>query len=783
MKASLRISVLSLIAAAALAACAARQGASLLPAPSTHALAGTRQVLPFVRPVDAGRRPAAARVSAVLLMRYNHQGELDRFIAGLVGATDARYLTRDEFVRRFALTSAQQQHAIDVLRANGFTVDRTFANRTTIDVSAPTATFERFFATEVHDFNQGKYGPRYANITPIRIPKELNAYVSAVTASSVVVRHPDSILVASPPTAAPAGHSEAPDAAANVIKNPGFETGKLKPSWTTCASNPGAAPNASIEKLHPHGGKFDAYAGTFQNQREPQALMAVCQTLTLPNSAKLTFFTWGVSNDKKRVYQFAGIYDPSTGKPIKQVWRSNSNDKKWQSRSANLSAYAGKKVALLFGVYGNAKHKGKVIGLFVDDVTLTGIKPTPEPATVPCPTPNATPTPSFANNDGWGPQSIQDGFCMPVNYGYSGTGQTAAIVIDKEVNPSDLSAWLAAFNITRTGAPVVYSRIDGAPPTTDDEGEATLDLETIAGLAPGANIVVYVTGDLADMHIEDAYQAALTDVNHPGVVNSSFGGCEEGSTAGGFDATSNALAQQGAAEGVTFAASSGDQGSDCYYDGTKWPFGVQGPASDPYFVSVGGTQSTVPYFTSYDICSSGSAVPAKITNPVAWSDCVGAGGGGISKQWAMPSYQSGLGATTKRNVPDIALPAVEDAICFSGGSGGGCIDLYGVYEGFGMIWGTSWSSPIYVAMQTEINQACGSHQWGISTVYNALKKNSYRHFIDVTGGNNQWLSPNGGAQFYAAGIGFDQTSGIGIPMGMQLATDRCNKPAIVRHGK
>lgn len=783
MSVSFRIAVLSVITVVALAACAARQSTSLLPQPSIHAVPGARPVLPFVRPVDLGRRAAASRISAVLLLRYNRQAELDRFVAGLDGAPSPQYLTREEFAQRYAPTQAQQQRAIDILRGHGFTIDRTFPNRTTLDVSASTQAFERFFATEIHDYNQGKYGVRYANVTPIRIPDEIKTYVSAVTARSVVVRHPDSIIVDTSPNQAPVTQIEAPDAAANLVKNPGFETGKLKPSWTTCATNPGAAPNASIEKQHPHGGKFDAYAGTFQNQREPQGLMTVCQVVTLPNSAKLKFFTWGVSNDKKHVYQFGGIYDASTLKPIKQFWKANTNDKKWQARSADLSAYAGDKVYLAFGVFGLSKHKGKVIGLYVDDISLTGIPTTPEPATLPCPTPstNPTPSPSFASNDGWGPQSVQAGFCMPVNYGYDGTGQTAGIVIDKEVSSTDLDTYLSAFGITHNGS-IGYTLIDGAPAATDDEGEATLDLETIASLAPGANVVVYITGDLADMHIEDAYQTALntSPSTRPGVVNSSFGGCEDGGGAGGFDATTNSLAQQGAAEGMTFSASSGDQGSNCYYDGSKWPFGVQGPASGPYFVAVGGTQSTVPYYTSYDICSSGSAVPAKIYNPVVWSDCVGAGGGGISTQWPLPSYQSGLGKSTMRNVPDIALPAAEDSICFSGGSGGGCATIGGVTLGFGMIWGTSWSSPIYVAMQTEINQACGGPQWGISTVYDALKANSYRHFIDVTGGKNQWLSPYGSSQFYSATTGFDQVSGIGMPMGMFLATDRCHKAPLVR---
>ncbi|HZY97977.1 MAG TPA: protease pro-enzyme activation domain-containing protein [Candidatus Baltobacteraceae bacterium] len=776
---SFRISVLSLVATIVLAACGGRQATQLLPQAANHghpAAQRGRQAIPFVRPVDLGRRAASGRVSAVVLLRYNHQAELDRLVANLVGVPNPHYLTRGEFAGRFAPTPGQQQRAIDVLRANGFAIDKTFPNRTTLDVSATTSNFERFFATEIHDFDQGTYGPRYANVTPIRIPRELNGYVAAVTARNVVLRHPDLIVVKSPPNATPQRPDETPDTAANFVKNPGFEAGKLPPWSGTLCRTKSTSPPASIQKLHPHSGTFDAYAGTYTNQKEPQALDAVCQVVTLPHAAKVKFFTWGVSNDSKGVYQFAGIYDATTGKPIKQFYKGNVNSKKWAAHSADLSAYAGDKVYLAFGVYGVAKHKGKVIGLFVDDVTLTGV---PLPATLPCPTPstNPTPTPNYAPNDGWGPQSVENGFCMPVNYGYDGTGETAGIVIDSEVSSGDLASYLAQFKIDRTGS-LNYVLIDGAAAANDTEGEATLDIETLASLAPGANIIVYVTGDLSDVHIEDAYQSALTDTHRVGVVNSSFGGCEDGGGAGGFDATSNAIAQQGAAEGMTFAASSGDQGADCYNGQPKFPFGTQGPASGPYFVAVGGTQSTVPWAAAVgDYCA--YDVPGKITNPTVWNDCVGAAGGGVSRQWPLPSYQNGLTSATMRSVPDIALPAAFDGFCFNGPC-----DYPVSALTFSMVWGTSWSSPIYVAMQTEINQACGSPQWGIATIYNGFKAQSYHHFIDVTNGNNQWdTSSAGSTKYYAAAQGFDEVSGIGVPMGMVLATDRCNKPALSRRSR
>ncbi len=47
-------------------------------------------------------------------------------------------------------------------------------------------------------------------------------------------------------------------------------------------------------------------------------------------------------------------------------------------------------------------------------------------------------------------------------------------------------------------------------------------MQTIAGLAPGANIIVYHIGSLGDQQIEDAYNKVLTD-GKASAVNSSFG--------------------------------------------------------------------------------------------------------------------------------------------------------------------------------------------------------------------------------------------------------------------
>ncbi|MBV8154836.1 MAG: hypothetical protein JOY98_10465 [Candidatus Eremiobacteraeota bacterium] len=749
-----------------LAACASRSGAPFVPSNPT---ANVHRVLPFVRPVDVGRRAPHARVSAVVLLRYNHAAELERFVDGLARRPHPRYLTPSQFVDRYAPTAAQQQRVVDVLQAHGFSIDKTYANRTILDVSGPSVAFERYFSTEMHDYQQGRYGRRYANVRPMHIPGELAAEVVTVDASSVVRMHADLAMLqpnaAQPelPAIAPPARSvdEEPSVAGNVIRNPGFETGHLRP-WKTCDSKSTSVP-ASVQHVHPHSGRYDGYAGTYTGQSEPNGLTSVCQEVTIPSGGQLVAYTWGQTNDTGKVSQFGALFDVTTGKPIATLYATDKNQHSWTKRTYDLSKYAGLKMILAFGVIGSSAHKGKSIGQFLDDVSLTGsaVSPSPSPTPPGCTPgsfPSATPTPNMGPDQGWGPAAVKDAFYFPSNYNYGGACQTAAIVIQATVLPSDLAAYLQNYGITQTGT-VTNVLVDGGS-GVDTDGEATLDLETIVGLAPDANIIVYVMHDLSDQDIADAYAMALSDGRGAKAINSSFGGCEFGPS----DTITDADAVQGAATGVTFSASSGDQGAGCYNGGTSYPFDVNAPASDPHFVGVGGTQSTSPAgpFT----CGSTAAV---ISNPVVWSDCVGGAGGGISTLWTPPPNQAGISgaSTTGRNVPDIALPAAYDDYFFTGTGTGR----------WGLIWGTSWASPIYVAMQTEINQACKAPQWGTNLLYTDFKNHQYFSFIDVTGGSN----PNtNGTGSYSAATGFDNVSGIGMPGGMQLAQEECNAPSGIR---
>jgi kumamolisin len=319
---------------------------------------------------------------------------------------------------------------------------------------------------------------------------------------------------------------------------------------------------------------------------------------------------------------------------------------------------------------------------------------------------------------GYTPVAIANSFNFPVQNGHDGSGHTAAIIIDSDVQNSDLNTFFAFFPITRTGT-ITREIVSGTGAINSDVDETALDTETIGALAPGANIILYLIGSLSLADINGAANKIVSD-NTAEVVNMSFGGNEI------TDKTFHAALVAGNAKGITFSASSGDSGSN---GGT-----VSWPAVDPHVIALGGT----------DITFSGG----KYDHTTAWSSS----GGGVSKIYAIPAYQkgvSGKASKTKRNVPDLAFPAYYTDTYVSGGWVG--------------LQGTSWSSPIYVALQLGINQVKGSHfGWVNPNIYAVFKKSAYADFYDVTKGSNGQFS---------AKTGFDNVTGIGSPIGETLATD------------
>lgn len=285
----------------------------------------------------------------------------------------------------------------------------------------------------------------------------------------------------------------------------------------------------------------------------------------------------------------------------------------------------------------------------------------------------------------------------------AGVGSTIGIVISSVIDPADLAA---SFNSTITDGAgtsdvqdysavanlpvpsVTFHAVNGGAgefnPNSPDSDEASLDTQMSLGTAPGAKEIVYDMPDLTDANIMAAY-TQVDDENLVDVVSSSFGECELDFIAaanGGVDFTSilrqfHALFQQGNAQGITFLASSGDNGApECIPPafqsnpttaGTNFVLGVSNPADDPNVTAVGGTNlqsAATPTANDVSYLSENAdfdpRIPAQETiNNVTFSvgNNTWGSGGGFSQIFAKPWYQFLVptGSLSHRSVPDLAL--------------------------------------------------------------------------------------------------------------------------------
>ncbi len=127
----------------------------------------------------------------------------------------------------------------------------------------------------------------------------------------------------------------------------------------------------------------------------------------------------------------------------------------------------------------------------------------------------------------------------------------------------------------------------------DDTLEALLDVTWAGAVAPGAHIIAVASqSNFADgVDISAAY---IVDHNLAPIMSTSFGSCEQ--TMGAVQtAFYNSLWQQAAAQGITSFVSAGDDGGagcDSQSSGlfASQGLAVNGLASTPYNVAVGGTQ-------------------------------------------------------------------------------------------------------------------------------------------------------------------------------------------------
>lgn len=741
--------------------------------------------------VDAGRRSPTAPVSVSLTLRYNNAAELDQFVATVSNPNAGGYrhfLTPAEFNARYAPTPAAEASVVEALQRAGFTITQRFPNRTIVDASAPSSVVERFFSTEMHTVQQGPYGTRFTNVKDASVPAGIASLISSASLTNLVMvrtvadqsggplpaKHLE--VISKTPGGSPG--VEAPIAQRTIVRpdagctgqlllNPGFESGNV--SWATTS---GVITNYSA----------DAYAGSwfaFLDGYTSAETDTLKQTVSIPAgcSATLSYYLYVGTNETSR-----SALDTLTlsvnGTTVQAFSNLTNTGGGYVRETANLSSFAGTSATVLF----TSKQTGRrETDFFIDSTALTlsggTATPTPTPAptaaptTTPTPKPtgaptatatptakptaSAAPTPSAApttaascnnapidngplsNSSGTLATGVAKPFDFPVEHGCNGAGYTAAVIIDDPVNTSYVAKYLAAAGVTQTGT-ITNVAVDGGG--SGDDPETDLDVQTIAGLAPGANIIVYHIGSLSDQAIEDGYNKALSDGTAV-AVNSSFGGCESSDPS--FESSTNAIAQQGASEGVQFAASSGDSGSnEC---GTNLNVkGVSAPAGDPYFTSIGGVNFT---YSSAGVLQTVTAGNTSCGSSSGKCE----GGGGVSTVVAEPTWQQGIAGmiTSGRNQPDISLPFDPVAV-YTGGA-------------FASYLGTSWSSPAAVALFVEADELHGQRLgWLNPTLYSLFSQTGYtKYYTPCTSGNNVAYTCNASQ--------YNQAAGIGTPKGQALS--------------
>ena len=326
--------------------------------------------------------------------------------------------------------------------------------------------------------------------------------------------------------------------------------------------------------------------------------------------------------------------------------------------------------------------------------------------------------------------------------GVTGAGECVAIIeLGGGYQASDLDTYFQAQGVNPAPTVVAVS-VDGgsnAPGGGVDsaDGEVDLDIEVVGTVAPGAKIAVYFAPN-TDQGFIDAVTTAVHDTtNKPSVISISWGGPESSWTQQSLTALDEAF-QAAATLGVTVCVASGDNGSSDGASGDNVDF----PASSPHALACGGTSLT--------------ASGAQIASETVWNDGAqgGAGGGGVSTVFALPTFQQGLSATmtggastplAMRGVPDVAGDADPQT--------GYQIRIDGQDT---VIGGTSAVAPLWSALIALINQAKGSP---VGYPHAQLYADPSA-FNDITQGNN--------GDFQAT-PGWDACTGLGSPRGAAIA--------------
>ena len=371
------------------------------------------------------------------------------------------------------------------------------------------------------------------------------------------------------------------------------------------------------------------------------------------------------------------------------------------------------------------------------------------------------------------------------------------------------------------GEPTFNIILDGPDPGDlggGEEAEATLDSTWSGALAPGATVDLVVSASTNTTDGIDLSELYIVENNLADIMTESFGSCEYYSTDSQV-AGVNAVAEQAAAQGITYFVSAGDDGAEGCDDQDSetvatGPLSVNVLASTPFTVAVGGTQFNengdyTKYWTNATPVSESavSYIPEDVWNASCLSTACGAnagiwaGSGGVSSGnilsggtfagFPKPVWQTGFGDSF-RDVPDVALTSAGHdpyLLCLEGSCQPDSSGNFYVY----FVWGTSAAAPSFASIMALVDQQMatlnppqgprqGQADYVLYPLAAAQEANAALTgqcngsntttlpnitscvFNDVTVGNN---SVPGEVDYglasadYQAGVGYDMASGLG----------------------
>jgi cardiolipin synthase len=153
---------------------------------------------------------------------------------------------------------------------------------------------------------------------------------------------------------------------ANLVQNPGFETGSFA-DWTVAGP---ILPTVSTAEVY--GGTYSALLGQ-TSKPEVDGNSSIYQTISIPSTATtatLTFWYYAGTNDTISYAYQEALIESSSGTVLATPLKVASNTKKWTQVTYSLNSYIGETVRLYFAVHGNG-YSSDYVYMYLDNVSVT----------------------------------------------------------------------------------------------------------------------------------------------------------------------------------------------------------------------------------------------------------------------------------------------------------------------------------------------------------------------------------------------------------------------------